>query len=228
MEEINLKELLDYFKERIMLFLIILLAIVVLGSIYSVFIKTPLYQSQVTVLLVSDGSQTSNYTSSDAQLNKSLVGTYTEIVKPKRVVEQVIKNLSLNTTVGELINSISVSAVNDTEVIKITVTNEDRAIAAAVANEVVKVFSNEVKELYQIQNISVVDSAEEADKAYNVNLIKDLFIYIIVGIVVGAAVVFVIYYFDTTIKSATEIEEKFGLPIFGVVPLVKSREKKGE
>ena len=43
MEEINLKQLFDYFKERILMVLIIILSVLVVGSIYSILLKTPMY-----------------------------------------------------------------------------------------------------------------------------------------------------------------------------------------
>ena len=50
-------------------------------------------------------------------------------------------------------------------------------------------------------------------------------IYLFVGIVLAFGVVFVIYYFDTTIKSSDEVENRFDLPVIGVVPKVKRKEK---
>ena len=228
MEEINLKELFDYFKERAMLALIIILAVLVIGSIYSIFLKQPLYQSEATVVLVSDDGQAGggNYTTSDVQLNKSLVSTYSEIIVSRKIIHQVIKNLNLDYTVKELQNNVNVSSVKDTEIIKIAVDDPDKSLSADIANEIVKVFSEEIKSIYKIQNVSQVDIAEEVDKPYNVNIVKDLLIYILVGIVLACGVIFVIYYFDTSIKSAEEIENKLGLPVFGIVPIVKRKEKK--
>ena len=202
--------------------LIIILSVLVVGSIYSILLKTPMYKSNSTVVLVSDNS---NYSSSDVSLNKSLVATYSEIVKSRRVVEQVIKNLSLDCSVADLQSRITVSSISNTEIIKVMVEDKDRSIAADATNEVVKVFTEEIKTIYQLQNVSVVDVAEEVQSPYNVNILKDLIIYILVGVVVAAALVFVMYYFDTTIKSAEEIEERLGLPIFGVIPKVKRKEK---
>lgn len=54
MEEINLKELFDYFKSRIMVILIIILVALIAGSVYSIFLKTPLYRSKTTIVLVSE------------------------------------------------------------------------------------------------------------------------------------------------------------------------------
>ena len=230
MEEINLKELFDYFKERAMLALIIILVVLVIGSIYSIFLKQPLYQSEATVVLVSDDGQAggggTSYTTSDVQLNKSLVSTYSEIIVSRKIIHQVIKNLNLDYTVKELQNNVNVSTVKDTEIIKIAVDDPDKSLSADIANEIVKVFSEEIKSIYKIQNVSQVDIAEEVDKPYNVNIVKDLLIYILVGIVLACGVIFVIYYFDTSIKSAEEIENKLGLPVFGIVPIVKRKEKK--
>lgn len=228
MEEINLKELFDYLKERILIILIIILAVLVVGCIYSIFIKVPMYQSETTVVLVSDDGTSGGGTTtqSDVNLNQSLVSTYSEIVKSRRIADKVIKNLSLNYTIDELLNNISVSNTAETEIIKIVVKDQDQALAADIANEVVKVFGEEIKDIYKLQNVSVIDVAEEAEEPYNINMLKDLVIYILVGVVLACGTIFVIYYFDTTIKSAEEIENKLGLPVFGIVPKVKFKEKK--
>lgn len=226
MEEINLKELLDYFKERLTLFLVIVLTVVLAGSIYAIFLKTPMYQSSSTVLLVSK-NEASNLTTSDVQLSKSLTTTYSEIIKSRRVIEQVIENLSLDYSYAELTKNVSVSSVNDTEIIRVAVNNPDRGVAADITNEIVKVFSAEIVVIYEgkVSNVSTIDKATEAKAPYNVNVAKDFLIFLLVGIVLAAAFIFIVYYFDTTIKSADEIEEKLGLPIFGVVPKVKKKGK---
>ena len=57
MEEINLKELFAYFKNRIVLILIIVLVVVLFGSVYSLFLKVPVYESMSSIVLVSDEGQ---------------------------------------------------------------------------------------------------------------------------------------------------------------------------
>ncbi len=227
MEEINLKELFDYLKERVLIVAIITLAILVVGCIYSIFIKTPMYKSQTTFVLVSDDGTAGGggYSQAEVNLNKNLVSTYSDLVKSNRVIDKVIKNLSLNYSVNTLKGRITVINTTNTEIIKVNVEDPDKALAADIANELIKVFGEEIKEIYRLQNVSVVDVAEEAEYPYNVNIIKDIVIYLLVGIVLACGIIFVIYYFDTTIKSADEVEKKLGLPVFGIVPRVKYKEK---
>ena len=227
MEEINLKELIDYIKSRIVLILFIILVVVVLGSAYSLFFKVPKYRSATTIVLVSDsGESTATTTQTDVNLSKSLVPTYSEIVKTDAVVGKVIKNLALDYSVSELKGNISVTTINNTEIIKIVVTDKDKALAADIANEIVKVFSAEIKSIYKLQNVSQIDVAAEAENPYNINIVKDLAIYILIGLVLSFGYVFVVFYFDTTVKSSEEIENKLGLPVIGVIPKVKRDKKK--
>ncbi len=231
MEEINLKELFDYIKERILIVIIILLSVLVLGCVYSIFLKTPIYRSNATIVLVSDdgsagGASGNGYTQSDVNLNRNLVATYSDILKSRRVLENVIDDLELDYSYNKLYSSVSVSTSKDTEILKIVVADPDKTTAADIANQIVKVFGEEIKSIYKLQNVSVVDKAVEADEAYNINIIKDLIIYIMLGLVLGLGSVFIIYYFDTTIKSAEMVENKLGLPIFGIVPRIKRRSSK--
>ena len=76
----------------------------------------------------------------------------------------------------------------------------------------------EVQKFYHLDNVSVVDKAVIVDKPYNVNFIKDNIIYLAIGIVVSFGIIFIFFYFDTTIKTSEEIEEKFGLTVLGVIP----------
>ncbi len=227
MEEINLKELFDYIKERLLMIIIMVLAVLVIGSVYSVFVKTPMYRSKTSIVLVSDDGQAgtqSTISQSDVQLNKGLVPTYKEIVTSRKIVEKVITNLSIDYTYEELVKMVTVSNNTNTEIIEITVKNADKALAADIANEIRIVFGDEIKNIYQLQNVKTVDKATEAEKPYNINIFKDLVIYFLIGIVVSFGTIFVIYYFDTTIKSADEIEKKLGLPVVGIIPKVKRKD----
>ncbi len=218
MEEINLKELYDYFKERLVLILTIVLVVVVLGSAYSIFFKTPLYQSTSKVLL---GSSNGTYTTNDVTLNANLVKTYSEVAKSDLVVSQVINQTGVDRSTSSIASNITLAAVSESLMIQISVADKDPETAKKITDSLVEVFIKEAKDKMKQQNFTIIDEATTPSKPYNVNLTKDVVIYLLVGVVVALATVFVIFYFDTTVKSSDDVEEKFGLPILGVVPKVK-------
>ena len=216
MEEIDLKELLNYFVSKIFLMLSIVFVVLIIGFSYDAFIKVPKYKSYTTVLLTTENN---TITSNDIILNKNLIDTYTEIITSRKVVGKVIDNLSLEYDIETLQKNIAVANVNDTEIIKITVEDEDSTLAKNIANETAKVFNAEVIKLYNIQNIGIIDYAEASQKPCNINLIKSIAIYLMIGIILSLAVVFVMFYFDTTIKTVEEVERKLNIPVIGAIPV---------
>ena len=224
MEEINLKDFFTYIVKKIPIIICITLLVLLLGIEYAVFLKTPLYSGDTTILLVQD-SGNSNMTQNDVALNQKLVATYSEIIKSRRVLNQVIKQLQLDYTAEALSSKINVSSINDTEIIKISVSDEDAETACVIADTIANVFEKEIVELYNLKNVSIIDEAEIQDHPYNINTVRDLIIFFLAGAVLSVGVVFVFYYFDTSVKSSEEIEAKLGVTVIGTVPLYKRKKK---
>lgn len=217
METIDLKDLFDYYKSKFGVVILFVVLVGILGCLYGLFIQKPMYKSSTSIVLISEAKDNSQLTYNDVSVNQNLVSTYSEIVKSKRVLGQVINNLNLNYTYGALSNNIEVSSVTGTQIIKITVTDENSKTAMKVANEIGKVFAKEIPELYNISNVNILDTAEQPSSAYNVNITKQSAISLLAGLVLGLGVVFVMYYFDRSVKNASQIEDKLKLPVLATV-----------
>ena len=217
MEEIDLKELFDFIKGKLGTLAIITISVCLLGCVYGLFIQKPMYSSYTTVILGGSESTSSAITQNDININRNLVETYAQIVKSRRVLDQVIKKLKLDTTYEELNNKITVTALNNTEIIKITVNDADAKKAMNIANVTASYFTDEIVDLYNMNNVNILDKAIQADDPYNINVMKQIIIYFMIGFVLAAGILFVIFYFDRTIKSVEQVEQKIKLPILGSV-----------
>ena len=227
-EEIDLQRILHNFKQRIVLVAFIAFLTCVCASCYVLFFQKPYYKSTATLVLtgVSTNNSTSDgITTNDLSINSQLVSTYQEIIKSKKVLSQVINKANLDMTTDELAKTIHVSAVNETEIISITVSHRNPQTATKIANEVANIFSDEVVKIYNIENVTILDSAEIPRKAANMSFLKQFGIALVAGILLGSAIAFVLAYFDTTIKSVDQIEELTGLPILGRVPNYHGKRK---
>lgn len=229
MEEINLGELFKFLISKIHIIIIMMIIAIVGGFIFINYLLTPMYHSSTTLILVSDNNnENSTALQSDVNLNKNLVTTYSEIVKSRSVLTQVIDKLELDMTVTELSKNINVTSVENTEIIKIQVSNESNIEARDIAKTTANVFMKEVKNIYNLTNVSVIDKAYLEKEPYNISLVKQLILFTMGGFVVGCIIVFLIFYFDTSIKSAKEIEEKLGLSVIGNVAYVDKKNKKNK
>ena len=221
MEELDLKELLQIFWEKKLQIILIIAIFAVVGIIYTLTFVTPKYAAKTSLLLATNSSSVNTGSSSitDITLNSTLVSTYSKLVKSDKVIRNVISNLSLNMDENDLKNSVSVTATEDTEFIEISVKNEDPVLATKIANEMSKVFIENVKEFYKVENVHVVDAAEVPQSPYNVNHIKDVIIFAFVGAVIAVSYVLVSNMLDTTIKSEDDIEKIFKQTVLATMPL---------
>ena len=220
METIDIKEMLEYFKNKISIIILITAVVGILGCLYGMFIQVPKYTSSTSIVLISSTSSDSSLTYSDISLNQNLVSTYSEIIKSKRILNAVRENLDLNISYGELNSFVNVSSITGTQIIKISVTTTDNAKAALIADEIANVFAEEIPDLYNISNVNILDTAEVSENPSNINLAKQTILFIMVGLVLGLGAVFVLYYFDRSVKTKDQIE-KLGLPILGTIQELK-------
>ena len=228
MEELDLKELFNIFWNKKVQIILIVLIFAVIGLIYTMTLVTPEYTSATTLVLASSnkgvdqttGTTTTNsITTSDITLNSNLVSTYSELVKSKNVLREVIENLQIDINEAELRNNVTVSSVKDTELIEITVTTKEAEVAPKIANEIAKVFTEKVKEIYNIENVQVVDEAEVSNTPSNINHKKDVVIFAFIGVVLAVIYVLIANMLDTTIKTSEEVEKEFKLPVLASIPV---------
>lgn len=220
MEEINLKDFWDYLKKYIILMVIIGVLLVSGTFMYDKILKKPLYTTYTTVVLVkadNSGTTSDAISQNDVLLNKNLVSTYSQIIKSKLVLKQVIKNLNLTYAVKDLSKSIKVEALEDTEILKISVSDGKPEMAANIANDIAKVFSSEITKIYKINNVSVIDDAQVSYEVSNNTLKRDIVLAILVSVFGTAALVFIKFYFDDSVKLSDSLEQEIDMPIIAKV-----------
>ena len=186
------------------------MAFLFVGYIYNAFITTPEYRAATTLILVKSESA-SSVTQADVTLNQKLVYTYSELVKSDTVLNEVVNRIQLNKSVSQLRKNITIESVKNTEILKISVLDSNKDEAAIIANSIAEVFSEQVKEIYNMENIRVVDKAEAPSSPSNINPVKYAGIFAIVGFAISVGVILVLNLFDSTVKSDKDIEKSLNI-----------------
>ena len=218
-EYIDMRKILNIIlSKKIFIALIILLSLVV-GYFYSYYYKKPQYNSSVTVLLTGDEAQgEKQVTQTDLNLNSGLISTYGSIAKSANVLSKVIENLGLDISVQNLQKNLTVAEIKNTQFLKITVENSNPETAMKIANEISKVFVEQIKTIYNIQNINIIDTAEISNTPCNINHIKDMAIALMAGIFASGVLILILYILDDTIKSEKDIPVNLKLETIGTIP----------
>ena len=237
MEELDLKELFEIFWNKKVQIILIILIFVVIGIIYTVGFTTPMYSSSTSLVLVGTSNsdttgttgKTSEITTTDITINSKLVATYSALVQTKNILGQVIANLGIDVDEEELRKNVEVTSKEDTELIEITVQNENPIYAAQIANETAKVFKEKIAgEIYKINNVYIVDEAEVESQPSNINHTKDVAIFGIVGLIIAVMYVLIANMLDTTVKTQEDIEKNIKIPVIASIPVYEVDSDKTE
>lgn len=223
MEELDLKELFFMFWNKKLEIILITLMFVAVGIGYSYFFVKPEYTSTTSLVLAQSSSsgQTGDgaISATDLTMNSKLVSTYSELIKRKAILGQVCENLNIpDSNIQELRGKIKVNSAKDTEIIEISVTNKDPNIAAAIANEIAKVFGEKIVEIYNISNVYLLDRAEANAVPSNINHMKDVVIFAFIGLVIAAVYVLIANMLDNTIKTEQDVEATTELLVLSSIP----------
>lgn len=226
-ETISLQDLFKTIRKRIgFISLLTMLAIMVAG-ITSILILTPVYQSSTEILVNQSPTGAGQLTDLNIQTDLQLINTYSGIIKSPVILDQVVEKLKLNMTTDQLTQKITVSNADKSQIVTISVQDEDPAVAVEIANTTAYVFENDIQELMNIDNVRVLSPAVMKEDPSPVAPIPMLYMGVaaVFGLMLGVGIAFLLEYLDTTMKDQQDIEDILKLPLIGFISNIEEKKK---
>lgn len=221
-KEIDIVDFIFIFFRRWKLILMVLTPIFILGFVYAT-TRPSLYRAQTT-LMVSTPTVSVGLDNSDFSLSQRLVVTYSEIAKSRSVLNNVILKYDLPEEIEKLSKNINVSTIDETGLIKLSYTNQDPKLAAAVINEIAKEFTNKIVEVMNVRNVKVVEVAEIPTKSLPKKRLFFLSASLVIGLVIGGGMALFIESLHKKLRKSSDIEKILGAEMLGMVPEFSERE----
>jgi len=187
--------------------------------------KIQLYKAQTTLIVnvqnygnqsMPNGNQ-SMLTGYQISEGEKLALLYGEIIKSRAVLQPVIEKLKLEMTPQQLSGMISVSQVNETHIMNLSVTDTDPDRAKDIVNTIPGVFTEEVKRTIQANGVEVLDESLGGYPISSNNLRK-VAIAGVLGGMIGLFIIFLIEYLDNKVKTPQDMEKYFNIPVLGIIP----------
>ena len=219
-ETIDLREYFFILKKKLWIIVTSALVCGLISGLVSFFALTPIYQANTSLIVNKEvGNKVTEMTTTD-DLNyvQKLAITYGEIIKSRAVITPTIEKLDLNMTYEALASAVSVTNVSDTQIIKISVQHENPKVAMKICNTIPSIFSEEVQRIVKASGVEVIDKAILPTNPIKPNKKMNVLIAMVLGVMVSVFIIFLIEALNTKIKEPKDIEEKLGIPVFGVVP----------
>lgn len=227
-ETISLKELMATLRKRINLIVLVTLTAVVLSGAVSYFVMTPIYQSSTQLLVNQAKSDQPVYNPAEIQTNLQLINTYNVIIKSPAILEDVINDLDLQMTVSQLNEKITVESEKDSQVVNVTVEDPDPNNAAEIANKIATVFQKEIASIMNVDNVSILTTAEVSENPTPVKPkpLLNIAIALVVGLMAGVGIAFLLEYLDNTVKTEQDVEQLLDLPVLGAIATFEEQDMK--
>jgi len=228
-ETISLQEIYEVIKKRFMFIVACVLGAALIAVVVSYFILTPKYESTTQFIVNQSEQGTSDNMQIDSGMirtNVELINTYNVIITSSAILNEVIEVLDLDMTTKTLADNITVSNEEDSQVVSVTVKNENPALATDIANATVTVFQEEIVDLMNVDNVKILSEAETKANPTPVEPrpMLNIAIAVVLGGMIGVGLAFLLEYFDTTIKTEKDIEKQLDVPIVGVVSTMEGED----
>ena len=221
--EIDLMHILEVLLSRVWTIIIAGAVGAALLFVVSAFMITPKYQSSAMFYVNNNnlniGSASFSISSSDISASQSLVDTYIVILKTRNTLETVIEKSELDYSYEQLSSMISASAVNSTEVFKVTVTSTDPIEACHIANGIATVLPDKISEIVTGSGAKVVDYAVVNPVKVSPSITKYTAIGLLIGVVLACVAIILEDIFDDTIRDDTYLLNTYeDIPTLAVIP----------
>lgn len=229
--ELDLRQILHIIWRRKWVLLITLVIAISFAAYYSYQVLVPEYQASTKIFVnktrVVEGE--TNITLNDLNTNIQLIQTYKELIRSEWITKDIMsKYPQFQLTSDQLLNQIQVSSINQTQVMVITAQDTSYQRAAELANAVTNVFITKVPNLIQMENVTVLSYADPTLSKSPIKPVPEINIIIasVLAFMIGLGIIFLMEYFDESIKTEEELEQLLGLTTIAVVHRVKRKDYK--
>lgn len=191
-----------------------------LAILYSYNMLDDEYTSSGTIVVNASAEGIDSNAEGAYTFSERLVTTYAEIIKTERVMDEVITNLDLDYSPNTIRENLSVSAVNESVMIKVSLTMNEPVETELILTEILDVVASlsESEEINNLQPIDVWDTPKLPTAPSGPNRLLYVAIGFILGGIIGVGIIFIFEFLDKTIKTSKDMEQKLNLRVLGIIP----------
>ena len=207
------------------IWVVILVALIagVGGFSYAKFCIKPTYSSSLMLYVNNESSITGgkfNFNASELDAAQELIETYKVMLTNRTTLTAIMKDAGVENkyTYEEFYYMIEAGAVNETEVLRVTVTSTDYKEAARIAESIGEKFPAILGDIMHGCTMEVVDQPIENSNKVAPYVTRYTAVSMIIGAVFALAVLVVLALMDGTIHDESYLLKNYEYPILAKVP----------
>lgn len=196
-EVIDLSELLRLLWSHVLQIVAVGLVAAVISFLVCTFALTPRYQASVNMIVNTRQDSTTTVSTDNITSAKNMIDTY-----------------------SQLADSITVGSVNSTQIMAITVTNENPGLAGKIAQTIAEVAPDVIVEKVEAGSCKAVSDVEIGTTPVYPQTKKTMLLCALAGMVAACALLVVSHLLHNYIVDDEDVQKKLDLPVLGFIPEV--------
>ncbi|MEJ7724613.1 MAG: polysaccharide biosynthesis tyrosine autokinase [Ilumatobacteraceae bacterium] len=200
-------------------------ALLLLAGLY-VATATPIYSARTELFVAAESSAGTPQEQLEASdFSQDRVKSYVQVVDSELVLQPVIDELELDTSVESLAGKVSATVPTDTVIIAVRVSDASPQQAATIADAVAASFKTAAAQLEDPETsnttvtITVVQSAVEPRRAVAPNKKLIIGLGLLLGLSIGFAIAVFRDLLDKRVRRESDVTAVTDLPVIGRIPL---------
>ena len=230
--EIDLRRVVDAVLKKV--WAVVLATLIAAGAAYGVSTQliTPMYKSKAMFYVnnqnISIGDSKLTMSTGDLSVSRGLVDTYLVVLNARSTIMEVIDYAGVDLSYAQVKGMISASAVNDTEIFEVVVTNADPVEADIIADAITYILPKKISSIIEGTSAKIVDTSIVAAAPSSPNVFKNTALGGILGMMASVGIIALMEIFNTTIRTEEDIESVSSYPILvGVPDMIAGGKSKG-
>lgn len=218
---VNISEIIHELMRKVWLMIIIGVALAAVGMMYANMQKgpeVPMYKATTKMYMASNAST----------FGQTSIPNYLEMVKSRKVLENVIEKLGLNMSYAELSGCISSSSPSGTSMLYLSVVFPDPEWAKKITDELVVASASYALEIIGSTPPIVYEEAYASGYAYNtfyVSATKYALIGGVAGVILGCGLILTLYFLKDRFDTPSKVEDRARIKLLAFVAREGKRKK---
>jgi capsular polysaccharide biosynthesis protein len=231
-KRVELKQYVQIVMKKWWLIAAVVIVAVVAAGIKSYFFTTPVYQAKATLIVNQSPQQAGVETLNLGvlQSNVMLINSYKKIVESAFIMDKVVEqNPNIGATSDQLSSKVTVTSADESQVMDIMYSGSSYQQAAQIVNAVSETFKEQIPNIMQVDNVTLLDKADEKDLPSPINNspVLNMLISFIVSLMLAVGIIFLLDYLDDTIKSETEMLQTLDIPVLALINKINRQDLGG-
>lgn len=204
-------------RKHLRLLIALTLCVTAIAAGVTMFLITPKYTSSALLYVENKQTQTESLNINDLNVAQKLVNTCVIIFENDVVLQKVQDALGLQYGKEEFRKMVSLTSVNNTEVLKVEATSANAGEAAGIVNTLIAIAPQEFTRIVKSGSIELVSPGAVSSSPSSPKVAVNIAVGFAVGMVLSLLVVFLIEILDITVKGEDDLYKLYAIPVFAEI-----------